>query len=87
MVGTNANQATRLLEVFQRDLLDLIQRDPYGQMPHIVITGLLELAGHMMRGGVVLEPSALPTLLGQIDRLREHVLTPAEDVTAGLRMH
>lgn len=63
-----------LLEQFEGELLALVQRDVYQPMPHIVITGLLELAGTMMKNGVLLEPETLPTTLQQIDLLRAHVM-------------
>jgi hypothetical protein len=71
---TDEEVATKLLEQFKLDLLKLALRDDYQARPHVVITGLLDIATVLMHNGVQLEPAALPVLLIQIDRVRATVL-------------
>lgn len=71
--------ATALLEQFQRELLIIVQADRYATAPHIVWHGLLELVGLMARNFARLEPDQVPTLLHQLDLLRQHVETAADE--------
>jgi hypothetical protein len=70
---------TALLEQFQRELLVLVQADRYATAPHVVFSGLLELIGLMARNFARLEPDQVPTLLHQLDLLRQHVETAADE--------
>jgi hypothetical protein len=70
-------RANTLMPKFAKDLIELTLRDAYQPWPHVVITGLLNLAAVMMRNGVEREPDALPVLLAQLDQVRAIVQAPA----------
>lgn len=73
---TDEQRATRLLDQFKADVARLALSDLYARSPHVVITGLLEVAAGLMRRGLRLEPAALPVLLSQIDHMRAIVQRP-----------
>ena len=74
---TDDERAAAVLAAFKLDLFRLATRPAYEPWPHVVITGLLDMATVLMRLGLQQEPGALLTLQAQVDRVRASV-TPIE---------
>lgn len=80
-------RAVDLTELFQGEVLAVIQRDEFKAMPNLVVHGLAEVLGTMLANGVRQEPEATPLVLYMIEQLRARIETASGSMEPPVRPH
>jgi hypothetical protein len=61
-------------ERFELDLLELVTRDEYAQMPIVVLNGLMDVLCLVLTHELRRQPGDVPAVVATLDRLRARIL-------------